>query len=166
MDGALWGIWIQLTVADTLGEEFTAAVFSVVRRKCITVMYQWFMILIHGKCISDTDTDTVPKCIMILDTWYFFVSRYLSWYMYHWYSPTLPISTLQCDLLQNWRQEYAGNSSRVNVKIRIHAILKWMIKITSCKSYDTKEEYNVDSKAEWSALSSTRSQKKMWRRRN
>ena len=38
-------------------------------------MYQWFMILIHLKCIIDTDTDIVilyQKCIMILDTWYFF----------------------------------------------------------------------------------------------
>jgi len=35
-------------------------------------MYQRFLILIQSKCISDNDT------------WYFFVS----WYMYHWYSPT------------------------------------------------------------------------------
>ena len=42
----------------------------VVRRKCITVTYQWFMILIHLKCIIDNDTDTVPK--MYRDTSYCF----------------------------------------------------------------------------------------------
>jgi len=30
-----------------------------------------------------------PKCIVIFDTWYFFVSRPVSWYMYHWYSPKM-----------------------------------------------------------------------------
>ena len=39
--------------------------------KCITVIYQWFMILIDPKCISDTDTDAVPK--MYHDTWCFFI---------------------------------------------------------------------------------------------
>ena len=37
------------------------------------------------------------KCIMILDTWYFFVSRYVSWYMHHWYSPTLTLCMMFVD---------------------------------------------------------------------
>jgi len=53
----------------------------------------------HVSMIYATDTPKMYHCYwyctknvswyLILDT--FFVSRYVSWYMYHWYSPTLPI---------------------------------------------------------------------------
>ena len=41
-------------------------------------MYQWFLILIHSTCISDTDTDTLPK--MYHDTWYMILFFYQDTY--------------------------------------------------------------------------------------
>ena len=58
-------------------------------------VYHWVTIQIRSNCIKDTES--VTSALMYHDSWYlihdtFSVSRYVSWYMYHWCSPTLVVT--------------------------------------------------------------------------
>jgi len=83
---------------DTLDDEFTTLIANLVNKEfwipenasqsCINDLWYWYtwdvsvilILILYQKCIM---------IYLILDT--FLVSRYVSWYMYHWYFPTLTI---------------------------------------------------------------------------
>ena len=73
-------------IANLVNKEFWIPVN--VSQSCINDLLYWYTWNVSLILILIL----YQKCIMILDTWYFFsikISRYVSWYMYHWYSPTL-----------------------------------------------------------------------------
>ena len=78
-------MWLlTLIIANLVNKEFWIPIN--VSQLCINDLWYWYTRNVSVILILIL----FQKCIMILDTWYiFFVSRYVSWYMYHWYSPTL-----------------------------------------------------------------------------